>query len=138
MVKFILILLFSISVSAQIKEAKRIDLSPVTSNNSMNRIIECYELEIQYHIQKELLKVSRNIERDLRYSLEFQQKESERLKRVNEWKDETIELYILDTNALKKENERLRNQNKFFSLPTLRDVGIGAVLCLLGRAVILR
>lgn len=138
MVKFILILLFSISVSAQIKEAKRIDLSPVTSNNSMNRIIECYELEIQYHIQKELLKVSSNIERDLRYSLEFQQKESERLKRVNEWKDETIELYILDTNALKKENERLRNQNKFFSLPTLRDVGIGAVLCLLGRAVILR
>lgn len=120
----IIIILFCTMLSAQETE-KRVLLTPVLASDVANRLLECVDLEKVYHSQKIIINSYRTMENELRYSLEFQRSEADRLKRVNLSKDEIIESLYEDKNALQQAHSREKRKNGFFSVNSISKIAVG-------------
>lgn len=109
-----LLLLLCIQIYGQETE-KRALLTPVVASDVMNKLLECVELESVYQMQKVMIGSYRTMENELRYSLEFQRSEAERLKRVNLLRDEEVNTLMADRNALQKRLNTLERRTGVFS-----------------------
>lgn len=123
----LIIFLFCTILSAQETE-KRVLLTPVLASDVANRLLECVDLEKVYHSQKIIINSYRTMENELRYSLEFQRSEADRLKIVSENKDIIIESLYEDKNSLQEAYNKEKNKNKIFSVSSITKITGGVLI----------